>query len=178
MKRATCLAVTVLLVLGCSAAFAQVTLGLLSSDGVTQYCDYETFAISAPYAAGIHVASLCGFSDGALVGFRGSVLPVANLPVTGGQTYLLADSIIDSACNCFSGEQGILVTAATAVNPRKPKFGWEFLFNVYESFDSYLGSWGYLTTIPADGPVADGTANRPVVSSFHAAIRNIDMMKR
>ena len=182
MTRATCLVVTVLLVLGCSAAFAQqnVTLGFLASDGVFQYCDVETLVISSPLAAGIHANPLCGLSpDATLVGFRGSILPSAHLPVTGGQTYLLADSGLDAICNCFTGEQAILVTATTPVNPKNPKFGWEYLYNTYESFDSYLGNWGYLTaTLPADGPLASGAANRSGVSALQGMVQKNDMMKK
>jgi hypothetical protein len=181
MTRATFVMVTVLLVLGCSAAFAQKNLvfGFLESDGVTLACDYESLVISPPYAAGIHVLTNCGLPlDGTLVGFRGSVLPVAHLPVTGGQTYLLADSSADAICDCFTGVQVMLVTASI-VNPKKPQFGWESLFNEYESFNAYLGDWGYLTTtIPGDGPVANGPANRPGVSTIQHLIRNNDMMKK
>jgi hypothetical protein len=174
MTRATCLVITVLLVLGCSAAFAQnVTLGFLDSDGVTQFCDTESLAISTPYAAGIHTQ--CGiFPDATLVGFRGSVLPVAHLPVTGGQTYMLADSGLDAVCNCFSGSQAMLITAATPMNPKKPKFGWEYIVNDYESFSPYVVVWGYL--IPAtDGPVAKGPANQSSAILFRAATRNKDI---
>lgn len=170
MTRATWLVLTVVFVLGCSAAFAQknVTLGLLASDGAFLYCDYYNFDISPPYAAGIHVNPNCGDSpDATLVGFRGSVLPVAHLPVTGGQTYLLADNLDDAICNCFTGTQTILVTATTPMNPKNPKFGWEYVYNNYESFAPYLNNWGYLTTtLPTDGPVANGPANKSGVSSF------------
>ena len=181
MTRATCLVVTVLLVLGCSAAFAQqnVVLGFLASDGVSQYCDIETLVISPPYASGIHMNPACGFSpDATLVGFRGSILPVAHLPVTGGQTYLLADSGLDAICNCFTGEQAILVTATIPVNPKKPKFGWEYLYNTYESFNSYLGNWGYLTATLPTGPVANGPANRSGVSFLQGMVQKNDMMKK
>jgi hypothetical protein len=182
MTRATCLVVTVLLVLGCSAAFAQqtVTLGFLASDGVTLYCDYETFEISPPYATGIHVNPGCGSSpDATLVGFRGSVLPSAHLPLTGGQTYLLADSGYDAVYNSFTGLQAMLVTTATPMNPKNPKFGWEVVVNTYESFDSYLDNWGYTTkTLPTDGPVANQSANRSGVRSVFGMGPGNNMMKK
>src|SRR5258707_610409 len=54
-------AVLALLVLGCSAAFAQnYSFGFQSYDGSIQYCDYETLTVSAPYAAGTHVLTSCG----------------------------------------------------------------------------------------------------------------------
>ncbi len=182
MTRAACLAITILLVLGCSAAWAQqtVTLGFISSDGSSQYCDYETLQIAPPLATGIHVLTSCGLpADGTLIGLRGSILPSAKLPVTGGQTYLLADSTADAESGTFSGVQIMWVTATTPANPRKPKFGWEYIYNTYESFSQYLGDWGYLTaTVPAERPITDEAGTSSMVSSVHRLVQNHDITKK
>ena len=176
MTRAACFAITILLVLGCSAALAQlpVTLGFISSDGSSQYCDYETLEIAPPFATGIHVLTSCGLpADGTLIGLRGSILPSAKLPVTGGQTYLLADSTADALDGTFTGVQFMLVTATTPVNPRKPKFGWEFVYNTYESFSQYLGDWGYLTAnVPGERPINNESGTSSMVSSVHRLVQN------
>ena len=66
--------VTVLLVLGCSAAFGQYTFGLLSNSGATQYCDYVTFATAKPFAGGTHILTTCGsLYNSAMVGFSTSI---------------------------------------------------------------------------------------------------------
>lgn len=181
MKRLTGLVVISLLLLGCSAAFGQggVVLGFLATDGVTQYCDYEAFLNSpVPFAAGIHSLRFCDLPyDGTLVGFKGVLSASTGLPVTGNEIYMLADNSVDAACDCYSGDQLMLVTRVNAAS-RTPKFGWEIFENTYDSFNEYLLNWGYLTNnIPTYGSVASGPSGKPV-RSFEAGTRNNDMLKK
>jgi len=181
MKRLTGLVVMSLLVLGCSAAFGQggVVLGFLSSDGTTQYCDYEAFLNSPPpYAAGIHVLRVCDDPyDGTLIGFKGNIPASTKLPVTGGELYLMADSAIDADCDCYTGDQAMLVSRVNAAS-RTPKFGWEYFVNTYDAFNEYLVNWGYLTNnIPTLGTVATGPTGRPE-RSFQNGTRDNNLMKK
>jgi hypothetical protein len=67
----------------------------------------------------------------------------------------------------------MLVTATTPVNPRKPKFGWEFVYNTYESFSQYLGDWGYLTAnVPGERPINNESGTSSMVSSVHRLVQN------
>ena len=60
------LAIITLLVLGCSAAFAQTySFGFLSASGVNEYCNYETFTVGGRanfYLQGYDVLSACPYS--------------------------------------------------------------------------------------------------------------------
>ena len=181
MKRLTGLVVMSLFVLGCSSAFGQggIVLGFLANDGVSQYCDYEAFLNSpVPYAAGVHFLKACDIPyDGTLIGFKGNIPASTGLPVTGGEIYLLADNSIDADCDCYTGDQAMLVTRVNAVIPRAPKFGWEYFLNTYDAFNEYLGNYGYLTNNIPTGPVGNGPAGRPV-SSFQGAARDNNMIKK
>ncbi len=141
-------AVITLLVLGCSAAFAQsYAFGFESYTGGLQYCDYELLSVSAPFAAGIHnLTTVCGFPyDGTMVGTKGTIPSSTGLPVTG-SVYTLADSVIDAEYLAFSGEQIYWITQLKAAKGKHPKYGWEFLITGYESYSAFLGNYGYLTT--------------------------------
>jgi hypothetical protein len=155
MKRSTSfVVVTLFLVLGCGAAFgSHVTLGFLDADGVTQYCDYEDFYVyNNGFAAGIDNLSLCSFGDdGSMIGVS-DTFPASNLPVTG-PVIVLADTLIDAECQCFTGDQALNITQTKAYNIHSPHFGWEVLFNTYDAFYAYVGSWGYLTTQLGPGPL-------------------------
>ncbi|MGA3194383.1 MAG: hypothetical protein ABSD39_05220 [Terriglobales bacterium] len=182
MKWSTFLMGITVLALACSAASAQggAVLGFLANDGVTQYCDYEEFLWAPlPFASGVHVFRECGSAyDGNLVGFKGNIAASSGLPVTGGEIYLLAESGIDASCDCFSGDQAMLITRTTPVNPKVPEFGWQYLVNTYDAFNVYLTNWGYLTaTIPGEGQVAKGATGKPL-SSLQAGSRNNNLMTK
>ena len=157
------LAVITLLVLGCSAAFAQnYSFGFMSYDGSTQFCDYETLSVSAPYAAGTHVLTSCQLPlNGVMVGLR-TIIPISTgAPVTG-TVYALADSTFDAQYIGVSGAQLDWVTKLVAVNPRNPKWGWSF-YITFGGGSDYLGNYGYLTSMSA------AKANGGTKTSFGSA---------
>ena len=148
----TRLVVLALIVLGCSSAFAasgSFSLGFLSYDQATQFCDYEVLTFSDPFIAGTHnLTTSCGFPyDGAMVGLRTGIPLATGLPVTG-VTYALADNTFDAEYVAFTGCQIDWVTKAKASTKSQlanNKFGWEFFFTCGGGGD-YLGNWGFLTT--------------------------------
>jgi hypothetical protein len=144
MRLSTGLVVITLLLLGCGTMFGEsVELGFLSSDMSFQYCDVESF-ITYPggLATGIDSQAGCGEIDGILIGAK-VTFPPSFLPLAG-TFYALADSNIDAGCDCFTGDQGLLITGTKAYNIHAPHFGWEYLYNTYDSFYTYLNDWGYL----------------------------------
>jgi hypothetical protein len=148
----TGLAVITLLVLACSPAFAasgSFSLGYLSYDQSTQYCDYETVSFSDPFAAGVHVLTTgCGFPyDGAQVGFKATIPTSTGQPVTG-PVYALADNVFDAEFVSFSGYQATWVTkskASTKAQLAKGVYGWSYYFNAGGNGTDYLGNYGFLT---------------------------------
>ena len=143
------LAVITLLVLGCSAAFAQnYSFGFESYDGTIQYCDYETLSVTAPYAAGTHVLTSCQLPlNGLMVGLKTFIPVSTGAPVTG-TVYALADSTADAQYLGVSGEQLDWVTKLVAVNTHNPKWGWSF-YITFGGGSDYLGNYGYLTSMAA-----------------------------
>jgi hypothetical protein len=146
----TLLAVFTLFVLGCStASFGQTyEFGFLSYDQSTQYCDYELFEATAPYAAGYHVLTSCGLPyDGVTVGFKMSLPKPSGAPVYGA-VYALADNVFDAEDIAYSGCQVDWVTAtkaATKGNLKANKYSWSFYETCGGGYD-YLGNFGFLTT--------------------------------
>jgi hypothetical protein len=142
------LVVITLLVLGCSAAFGQVSLGFLSNTGGLQYCDYEvlTGPPTGEFAAGVHNAvTVCGFpNNGVMAGFKATIPVSSGLPVTG-PIYQLADNTFDSQSGAYTGCQLEWITKTKAMAKKNPKFGWEFL-DTCDGVHEYLGNYGYLTT--------------------------------
>jgi hypothetical protein len=145
MKRLTgFVVITLFVVLGCSAAFAQgsVTLGYMDSTGTFLYCNYEDFGAGSPLAAGIDVLQFCGpFPDGTLIGFQANIPNAAGLPVKG-PVYWLADSLLDAEVGGYLGIQAVQVTQTKA---SKNHFGWEVLENGYDQYLTFLANWGYLS---------------------------------
>ncbi len=139
MKRSISLLVITLLVLGCSAAFGEglVTLGLKDHTG-SQYCNYINFSYGTSLASGIDVFQLCPGNDGAMIG----VTTNGTAGYLSGPVVMFADTYEDAICNCYSGEQSILLTKTT---PSNTKYGWERYVNNYHTFHEYLFHWGYLT---------------------------------
>jgi hypothetical protein len=163
------LAVITLLVLGCSAAFAQsgsFALGFLSYDKSVQYCDFEEVLYTIPFVAGIHnLTTGCGGEvDGAMTGLRGNTIPVGTQPVSG-SVFNLADNTFDATYLAFTGCQIEWVTKKAASSHQ---FGWEFDFTCGGGGD-YLGNYGYLTT--QLGPDKNN-GNNAAKSSFGSARTN------
>jgi len=150
----TCLAVITLLVLSCSSAFAasgSFSLGLLSYDQSTQYCDYEVVAFSDPFTAGVHnLTTVCGFAnDAAMIGFKTTIPATTGQPVTGA-VYALADQVIDAESGTYTGLQIVWVTKTKAATKGQLKagkpFGWSYYYDAGGNGTDYLGNYGFLTT--------------------------------
>jgi len=146
------LAIVTLLLLVCSAAFGQKTysLGFLSYDQKTQYCDYEVLTVNPPNAGGVHnIQNSCEFYNGAMVGLQAKIATDSGAPVTG-MVYIMADNSIDAQidgggyCGCVL----LYVTKTTPATPTQLKaggpFGWAFYFTLGDGSD-YLGNYGFLT---------------------------------
>lgn len=154
--RMKCLALITLLVLGCSAAFAQASysFGFLSSSGVNEYCNYESFVTGGHdnfYLQGYDVLSACPYSpvSGASIeGFVISVPAAAFSPVIG-KAYVYADQLYDAYYGAWTGEQWMVLTK-TSVN-KVNHFGNENWAG-YVGFFGYefLGNYGFLTTTIPD----------------------------
>ena len=149
------LAVIAVLVLGCSAAFAQTaySFGFLSSGAVNEYCNYENFVVGGGgnfYMQGYDVLSACPYSTiggAAIAGFAINVPIVAFAPVNG-KAYVYADQIYDAYAGAYTGEQWIVITKTA---PTKLKFGNESWAGYIGFFGyEFLGNYGFLTNnIPA-----------------------------
>lgn len=134
------LAVIAVLVLGCSAAFAQTsyTFGFLSQSAVSTYCNYETFQVGGGgnfYLQGYDVLTACPYSPiagAAIAGFKLNVPVVAFAPING-PAYVYADQIYDAYSGYYTGEQWIVLTKTA---PTKLQFG-------HESWAGYIGFFGY-----------------------------------
>lgn len=161
------LLIIALFALGCTAAYGQsFSLGYLSSDGVTQYCDYETVSVAKPFAAGTHVLTVgCQLPyDAAQVGFTSSIPVSTGQPVTGA-VVALADQVFDAEFGFFSGLQAVWVTktkASTKAQINKGVFGWSFYYDGAGNGSDYLGNWGFLTK--QLGPTQKNGASSKVLS--------------
>lgn len=167
------LAIITLLVLGCSAAFAQsgsFSLGFLSYTGGIQYCDYEVISYNVPYAAGTHdLKTVCGFPlDGVMVGLKTIIPFPTGAPVTGG-VFALADNTFDAQYLGVSGCQidWVTKTVASKVHLNNPHYGWSFYFTCGGG-GAYLGNWGFLTTT-----LGARNQNGPVKSSAGKTIEKV-----
>ena len=160
------LAVITLLVLGCSAAFAQgsATLGFTSPGGLFLYCNYEQVQWGGSnnfYFQGVdNLTTACGAAVNATIeGVKANVILADNSPVRGGTVYAYADNLIDAQYQTYQGLQWFVLTQ---LKPSKLlyHYGWAgYLgFSGYE----FLGNYGYLTaSIPgahADRPVSKMTS--------------------
>ncbi|MFY9842734.1 MAG: hypothetical protein WA718_11945 [Terriglobales bacterium] len=159
--------VTILLVLGCSAAFGQYTFGLLGYNG-TQYCDYVTFATYDHIAGGTHILTSCGYAENAaLVGTSASLPAALGFPVSGA-VFALADNVIDVQDDANSGVQYEFVSKTKVYKPKKPVYGWMYVYSFSGcNYCFYLGNYGYLDAPPAKGQVKSKTA------SFSTAKANV-----
>jgi hypothetical protein len=138
------LAVAILLVLGCGAAFGQTySFGFADANGNVS-CDFVTFTVNAPFAVGTHnYTKYCGApADGVLLGFTGSLSPkVSGGPVTG-PVVMMADNSEDAYDQTYSGCQLEFVTRTKASLKR---FGWVWYASCGDNTE-YIIAWGYLST--------------------------------
>jgi len=141
------LVVITLVVLACSAAFAQgsAVLGYATAGDLGLYCNYEQISWGGYdnfYAQGTDNNSPCGLANnGTMVGLKISVPASAVSPVVG-SAYAFADNTIDAIYGSYTGEQWYVVTLTKPSKILK-KFGWAG----YIGFDGYefLGNYGYLS---------------------------------
>ncbi|MGA7294320.1 MAG: hypothetical protein WBW53_15805 [Terriglobales bacterium] len=171
------LAIMVLFVLGCSAAFAQTSysFGFLSASGVNEYCNYESFTTGGRanfYLQGYDVLATCPYSPvpgAAINGFAINVPSAAFAPVHG-PAYVYADQLYDAYYGGWTEEQWVVLTKTA---PTKIKFGNESWAG-YVGFFGYefLGNYGFLTsTLPANAKAAfkTSTINTKTLKALKAA---------
>jgi hypothetical protein len=156
------LAVITILVLGCSAAFAQgsATLGFTDYTDSILYCNYEIFSWGGNanfYMQGQDNLANCTTATGVpaatVEGVAVSVPKAAGAPVSG-LAYAGADGLIDAIYGTYTGEQWFVITK-TKPSIYLKVYGWVgYLgYNGYELF----GNYGYLSaSIPGGG------GNKPV----------------
>ena len=164
------LAVITLLVLGCSAAFAQgsFTLGFTSPGDLFLYCNYEVAQFGGPsnfYFQGIdNLTGACfAATDATIEGVKVSINANDGAPVQGGPAYAYADNLIDAFGQYFTGEQWFVITQ-TKPSTRLRKYGWVgYLgFSGYEFLDNY----GYLSaSIPGQSPKKPVSGGNSAVGS-------------
>jgi hypothetical protein len=151
----TSVSIIALLLLGCSAVFAQNTgsLGFLSYDQKTQYCDFETLTVTPPFAAGVHNLAGCASGasgNGVMVGVETNQLTASSGSRVTGKAYALADNSVEVgynggfACGCAV----LYITKLQAATPAQLKagtpFSWEIYYSFYPGFE-YLATYGFLT---------------------------------
>lgn len=167
------LAVVVLLVLGCSAAFAQgsYSFGFLSSSAVNEYCNYEQFVTGGPgnfYLQGYDVLTPCPGSPiaGAAIEGVAVTVPIAAFAPVKGKAFVYADQIYDAYAGTFTGEQWMVITKTA---PTKLMYGNESWAGYLGFFGyEFLGNLGFLTnTIPAAASKA--TNNKSTVGNLGVA---------
>ncbi len=147
------LAVITLLVLGCSAAFAQgsFTLGFASAGDLGLYCNYEEITYGGSnnfYMQGIdNLTAGCFLPINATIeGVAIKILPVDGAPIryNGGAAgvYGYADNIYDAEFESYSGFQWFVLTQSVP-STRLKQYGWVG----YAGFSGleFLGNYGYLS---------------------------------
>jgi hypothetical protein len=150
------LAVIALLLLGCSAAFGQKTysLGFLSYDQKTQYCDYEVLTVNASNVVGVHnmYTNDCGVDpeNGVMVGVQANISAGSGVPVTGAVVTLgdnSGDAFISSGGGFACGCAFLYVTKLVPATPQQLKDGGPFGWAFYYTFggEAFLGNYGFLT---------------------------------
>jgi hypothetical protein len=169
------LAIIVLLVVGCSAAFAQsYSFGFLSSSGLNEYCNYEQFTTGGRanfYLQGYDVLSLCAGSFAPAAAINGFAInvPIAAFAPVNGKAYVYSDQIFDAYYGGWTQEQWTVITKTA---PTKIKFGNESWAG-YVGFFGYefLGNYGFLTTVlpsAATKPLQKTTISTQTVKDLKA----------
>jgi hypothetical protein len=162
------LAVITLLVLGCSAGFAQqgsATLCFKDYNG-TPACNYEQLQWNGWSLWGEENESNCyGGTNGQIVGSK--VASLTGAPVTG-LVYAYTDIVFDDD---NPGEQWFVLTK-TVPSTRLNHYGWVGYIGV-DGYD-YLGNYGYLyACTPGSAPVS----NQRTYTNAHEALNQIKTQK-
>jgi len=173
--------VITLLVLACSAAFAQgsATLGYANYADTFLYCNYEIIAWGGSnnfYAQGIdNLTSACfAPTDATMEGVKVPVNAADASPVSGNQVYGFADNLIDAIYLGFTGEQWFTLSH-TVPSKFLHKYGWvSYLgFSGYELF----GNYGYLSaSIPGNAPKGKQVSTSNSASAAHASKATLTKM--
>jgi len=147
------LVVITILVLCCSAAFAQsYSFGFLSASGVGEYCNYETFTTGGHdnfFLQGFDVLSSCPYEPN--VGVNATIeglaisVPTAAFTPLHGKAYVYADQEIDAYYGAYTGEQWMVVTK-TAANAHNGFDNRNWVGYIGEDGYEFLGNYGFLTT--------------------------------
>jgi hypothetical protein len=161
------LAVITLLVLGCSAAFAQgsFTLGFLNYGGTFLYCNYEIAQYGGPnnfYIQGTdNLENGCFQPNNATFeGVKVNVRVSDGSPVYGTNVYAYADNLLDAFGEYYSSEQWFVLTQ-TKPSKFLHRYGWAGYLGFYGY--EFLDNYGYLSaSIP-------GSAPQKPVASIHTA---------
>ena len=132
--------ITVVLILGCAAAFGQTTvqLGFLSHDKQTQFCDFEQLTVEkgSSVVTGVHQIApngLCSGNSGVMAGVVTNIPATSRLPVTG-TVATFADNTYDNqqgymgACQCAEFYISRL-RPSTAAELNAGVFGWTLYTN-------------------------------------------------
>ncbi len=163
------LAVITLLVLGCSAAFAQgsAVLGFASEGDLGLYCNFEEIQWGGSnnfYIQGIDdLVDGCFAEVNATVeGVKVSIAALDGSPVLTGPAYAYADNIYDAFDLAYTGDQWFVITQ-TKPSKLLKHFGWAG----YAGFSGleFLGNWGYLS---ASYPGAN-KSGKPIMGTSSAA---------
>jgi hypothetical protein len=171
------LAIIALLVLCCSAAFAQTSysFGFLSASGVNEYCNYEAFTVGGRanfYLQGYDVLTACPYSpvSGAAINGFAITVPLAAFAPVHGKAYVYSDQIFDAYYGGWTQEQW---TVLTKVVPGKVQFGnadWAGYVGLFGY--EFLGNYGFITTtLPGSSPshpVLKSTINTKAVRNLKA----------
>jgi hypothetical protein len=162
------LAVLTVLVLGCSAAFAQgsFVLGFTSAGDLGLYCNYEEIQYGGSnnfYMQGIdNLQDACFAPVNATVeGVKVSISAADGAPVLSGPAYAYADNIIDADSGGYTGLQWFVITQT---KPSKLLRHWGWVGYLGFSGLEFLGNYGYLSaSIPGNNP------DKPVLPQSNAA---------
>jgi hypothetical protein len=156
------LAIVAVVILGCSAAFAQgsYSFGFLSYTGGFEYCNYEQFTTGNPFGGtdpfflqGTDNLAACGSLYNATIEGVAITVPAAaksGVPkgIQGKGGYVYADNVIDAQYLGFSQEQWLVITK-TAVTPVKNNH-WSWVGYVSYGGQIFGLNYGFLTTtLPA-----------------------------
>jgi len=177
------LAVITLLVLGCSAAFAQgsATLGFASPGDLFLNCDYLQLQWGGPnnfYIQGVDNLSQCPGGppfNATVEGVKVSINATDGAPVLEGPAYAIADDIIDAFGAYYSGEQWFLITQ-TKPSTRIRHYGWVGYLGFYGY--EFLDNYGYLTaSYPGHTPKGKPVLGKTTVSGAPQSIRSRTITK-
>lgn len=172
------LAIIMLLVLGCGAAFAQgsYSFGFLSSSGVNEYCNYEAFTTGGHgnfYLQGYDVLTACPYSPisgAAINGFAISV-PISAFAPIHGKGFVYSDQIYDAYYGSWTQLQWTVLTKSAPTALRFGNYAWAG----YVGFFGYefLGNFGFLTTtLPGQAnskPTLKTTINTTAIHNMRAS---------